>query len=120
MEITIILGYLLVVSHILFPIMPIYISLYSNNLNLLLLIILVWFIMVFLWYILGDCFISILERKLLQENRTDKTSYWAVDKLKLYNNTMGELLHIIITISPLIFIFITLYRVKRICKHVPI
>lgn len=108
------LGYLLSFVHCFLAFIPIYIALFSKNMNLLLVIIFYWFMVIFLWYILGNCFLTYFENKLLGE-QNDNT-FWFVSKAKRYNKNLGDIIYHCIIFQPVLWLIVALFRIKYLCK----
>lgn len=109
------LGYLLSFIHSLLALIPIYITLFSNDINMVLIMVFYWFMIIFLWYVFGNCLFTFFENKLMGEPNND--SLWFVEIAKKYNNNLGRLLYMYILLQPVVLLIIALFRIKSICKN---
>lgn len=107
-------AYYFSLFHIFFiGLLPVFISIFSNNINILLFIIFWWFSLIFSWYIFGKCIFVEIENKLLNNSYQN---IWLVEELKKKNETLGKLLFYIIQGTPVIFIIVALIKIRLICK----
>lgn len=109
------LGYSLSFTHCLLAILAIYITIFSTNMNTVLFMVFYWFMILFLWYILGNCFITYFENKLLGE--PNDTTFWFVLKAKRYNKVLGDVILKCIIFQPVIWCIVALFRIKYLCKN---
>ena len=110
-----ILGYSLSFTHCLLALLAIYITIFSTNMNTVLFMVFYWFMIIFLWYILGNCFITYFENRLLGEK--NDTTFWFVLKAKRYNELLGNTIYKCIIIQPVIWLLVALFRIKSICRN---
>lgn len=113
-----ILGYLLFIIHYIFLYLaPLYISVFSNNTLYLLLVIFYWTLVLFNWYLFDNCFITLIENRLLfKDYKTNKWSNWFIDTIKTYlGSRIAKFINGIIILSPVIFTLVALINIYLLC-----
>lgn len=113
-----ILGYLLFIIHYIFLYLtPLYISVFSNNTLYLLLVIFYWTLVLFNWYLFDNCFITLIENRLLfKDYKTNKWSNWFIDTIKTYlGSRIATFINGIIILSPVIFTLVALVNIYLLC-----
>lgn len=114
-----IFGYIIFLIHyVLFYILPVYLSIFSKKRLILLAVIFYWMMVIFNWYLFDSCFITILEHRLIYgKYSNNKWSSWYVETIKKYfGNILGNILKIIIILSPLLFSLCAMYNIHNLCK----
>ena len=114
-----ILGYILFMIHYIFLYLtPLYISVFSNKVTYLLLVVFYWTLVLFNWYLFDNCFITLIENYLLFDKyETNKWSNWFIDTIKNYlGNVIAKIINGIIILSPVIFTLVALSNIHMLCK----
>lgn len=107
--ITTFLKYFLKFIHIIMMFLPIYIVIYSNNVLLLSLLILIMAIGILLWYLLGYCLLSPIENALDDSDRSSEASFITNTASKAFGNN----LKLILSIYPIVIIIICLIKINK-------
>ena len=107
------IGYLLSYFHFFVGILAT-IPFYSKNLNILLFFVFYWFILVYSWYFFGNCFLTIIENRLM--GYTNDNSFWFIEELKRKNKFIGNFIYFFIRFQPIFWIFFLLLKIKNLCK----
>ena len=114
-----ILGYILFMFHYIFLYLtPLYISVFSDKVTYLLLVVFYWTLVLFNWYLFDNCFITLIENYLLFDKyETNKWSNWFIDTIKNYlGNVIAKIINGIIILSPVIFTLVALSNIHMLCK----
>ena len=106
---TLILKYILKILHIIIMFIPIYLIIYSKNIFILSLLILVMALGILLWYYFGYCILTPIENALDDSDRLPYQSF-------ITNKVMSNNLKLIFTLYHIIVIIICLIKINYYCK----
>jgi Fe2+ transport system protein B len=112
------LGYIVFMIHYVFLYLtPVYVSVFSNKITYLILVIFYWTLVLFNWYLFDNCFITLIENRLLfDEYDTNKWSNWFIDTINSYfGNIVAKIINSIIIMSPVIFTLVSLINIYKHC-----
>ncbi len=118
MTLTKLLGYILFMIHYIFLYLtPIYISVFSNKITYLILVIFYWTLVLFNWYLFDNCIITLIENRLLfDEYEANKWSNWFIDTIHLYfGSIIAKIINSVIILSPVIFTLVSLVNIYIYC-----
>ena len=118
MTLTQFLGYILFMIHYVFLYLtPVYVSVFSNKITYLILVIFYWTLVLFNWYLFDNCFITLIENRLLfDEYDTNKWSNWFIDTINTYfGSVIAKFINSIIILSPVIFTLVSLINIYKHC-----
>ena len=109
------LGYIIAAFHCLIATVFVFMTCFSTNVNHMLIIVFGWFLVVFLWYLLGYCFMAVIENKLLYNTYSEE--FWFLKQIKKISPTLFRFFTFSITVQPILYLTIALYRIKLLCKN---